>query len=170
MAIRDVATFSIEQPLYTWLLIAACFFGGLWGIDTVGRLEDPAFPIKSAFIITPYPGASALEVEQEVTDVMEAALQAGAHIINDVSALRHDPRALEFVADRDTKTPFDPTLKIAARLKAAAMENGLICYPMSGTINGQIGDHVLLAPPFISTEAQIDELVDKLSASLKSVL
>ena len=41
MAIRDVATFSIEQPLYTWLLIAACFFGGLWGIDTVGRLEDP---------------------------------------------------------------------------------------------------------------------------------
>lgn len=75
MAIRDVATFSIEQPLYTWLLIAACFFGGLWGIDTVGRLEDPAFPIKSAFIITPYPGASALEVEQEVTDVVEAAIQ-----------------------------------------------------------------------------------------------
>ncbi len=72
---RDIATFSIERPLYTWLLIAACFFGGLWGIDTVGRLEDPEFPIKSAFIITPYPGASALEVEQEVTDVMEAALQ-----------------------------------------------------------------------------------------------
>lgn len=72
---RDIATFSIERPLYAWLLIAACLFGGLYGIDSVGRLEDPAFPIKSAFIITPYPGASALEVEQEVTDVMEAALQ-----------------------------------------------------------------------------------------------
>jgi multidrug efflux pump subunit AcrB len=71
----DIATLSIERPLYVWLLIAACFFGGLWGIDTVGRLEDPAFPISSAFVITPYPGASALEVEQEVTDVMEAALQ-----------------------------------------------------------------------------------------------
>lgn len=72
---RDIATFSIERPLYTWLLIAACFFGGFYGIDTVGRLEDPAFPIKTAYIITTYPGASALEVEQEVTDVVEAAIQ-----------------------------------------------------------------------------------------------
>lgn len=79
-------------------------------------------------------------------------------------------RGLEFVADRETKTPFDPSLKVAARLKAAAMENGLICYPMSGTIDGQHGDHVLLAPPFICTRAQIDELVGKLSASLDAVL
>ncbi|MEM8768764.1 MAG: efflux RND transporter permease subunit [Pseudomonadota bacterium] len=71
----NIATASIERPLYTWLLIAACFFGGWYGIETVGRLEDPKFPIKNAFIITPYPGASALEVEQEVTDVIEAAIQ-----------------------------------------------------------------------------------------------
>ncbi|HCP81800.1 MAG TPA: aspartate aminotransferase family protein, partial [Octadecabacter sp.] len=79
-------------------------------------------------------------------------------------------RGLEFVADRDSKSPFDPNLKIAARLKAAAMDNGLICYPMNGTIDGVRGDHVLLAPPFICTNAQIDELVDKLSASLTAVL
>ncbi|MEL7390555.1 MAG: aminotransferase class III-fold pyridoxal phosphate-dependent enzyme, partial [Pseudomonadota bacterium] len=79
-------------------------------------------------------------------------------------------RGLEFVTDRDTKAPFDPSLKVAARLKAAAMDNGLICYPTSGTIDGQNGDHVLLAPPFISTEAQIDELVAKLSASVNAVL
>ena len=71
----DIATFSIERPLYTWLIILACLFGGLYGMDRVGRLEDPAFPIKNAYIITPYPGASALEVEQEVTDVIEAVLQ-----------------------------------------------------------------------------------------------
>ena len=79
-------------------------------------------------------------------------------------------RGLEFVADRDSKTPFDPDRKVAARLKAKAMENGLICYPMNGTLDGRLGDHVLLAPPFIATEAQLDELVDKLSASLEAVL
>ena len=79
-------------------------------------------------------------------------------------------RALEFVADRESKAPFEPEQKLAARLKAKAMENGLICYPMNGTIDGQQGDHVLLAPPFICTEAQIDELVDKLARSLDAVL
>ena len=79
-------------------------------------------------------------------------------------------RGLEFVSDRETKKPFDPDKKLAARLKAKAMENGLICYPMSGTIDGKNGDHVLLAPPFISTETQIDELVGKLSASLDAVI
>ncbi|MBY6153354.1 aspartate aminotransferase family protein [Vannielia litorea] len=79
-------------------------------------------------------------------------------------------RGLEFVADRESKVPFDPAHRLAARLKAQAMENGLICYPMNGTIDGQQGDHVLLAPPFICTEAEIDELVEKLSASLEAVL
>ncbi|MEL7211822.1 MAG: aspartate aminotransferase family protein [Pseudomonadota bacterium] len=79
-------------------------------------------------------------------------------------------RGLEFVADRDSKTPFDPDKKLATRLKAKAMENGLICYPMNGTIDGKHGDHVLLAPPFIATEAQLDELVEKLSDSLAAVL
>ena len=79
-------------------------------------------------------------------------------------------RGLEFVADRETKTPFDPDKRVAARLKAKAMENGLICYPMSGTIDGQSGDHVLLAPPFICSEAQIDELVGKLYDSIAAVM
>ncbi len=79
-------------------------------------------------------------------------------------------RALEFVGNRETKAPFDPSKKLAARLKAKALENGLICYPMSGTIDGQNGDHVLLAPPFICTEPQIDELVDKLHKSVEGVI
>ncbi|MFY0692225.1 MAG: aspartate aminotransferase family protein [Paracoccaceae bacterium] len=79
-------------------------------------------------------------------------------------------RALEFVEDRETKSPFATDRRIAARLKAAAMENGLICYPMSGTIDGRSGDHVLIAPPFIITDTQIDELVDKLSDSIDAVI
>ena len=71
----NIARFSIERPLYPWLLILGCLFGGAVGIDSVGRLEDPAFPIKIALILTEYPGASAREVEQEVTDVIETALQ-----------------------------------------------------------------------------------------------
>lgn len=79
-------------------------------------------------------------------------------------------RGLELVADRDSKTPFDPALGIAGKIKKAAFAQGLICYPMSGTRDGKHGDHILLAPPFILTEAQIDELITKLSAAIDIVL
>lgn len=79
-------------------------------------------------------------------------------------------RGIEFVADREHKTPFDPSKGIAARLKKATFEAGLVCYPMSGTIDGRLGDHVLLAPPFIIEDAQISELVDKLEIAFAAVL
>ncbi|SMX26484.1 Taurine--pyruvate aminotransferase [Pelagimonas phthalicica] len=79
-------------------------------------------------------------------------------------------RGLELVKDRASKTPFDPAMGIAGKLKKVAQANGLICYPGSGTIDGKQGDHVLLAPPFIISDSQIDELVGKLSLSLKDVL
>ncbi|MGV6812057.1 MAG: aspartate aminotransferase family protein, partial [Brevirhabdus sp.] len=69
---------------------------------------------------------------------------------------------LELVANRETKTPFAPERRLAPRIKAAAFEEGLICYPMSGTRNGRDGDHVLLAPPFVIEDDQIGELTDKL--------
>ena len=74
---------------------------------------------------------------------------------------------LELVKDRDTKKPFDPSLRIAANIKRLAFEAGLICYPMSGTRDGKWGDHILLAPPFIINEKQIMELVEKVAVSLK---
>lgn len=79
-------------------------------------------------------------------------------------------QGIELVADRETKAPFDPSRKIAGKIKAAAFEAGLICYPMSGTIDGQSGDHVLLAPPFIISDVQIDELVAKLSGAIETAL
>ena len=79
-------------------------------------------------------------------------------------------RAVELVADKATKSPFEPGKRLAANLKKAAFEQGLICYPMSGTRDGVNGDHILLAPPFIIEDDQIDEVVTKLDASISSCL
>ena len=71
--------------------------------------------------------------------------------------------ALEFVRDRATREPFDPALRLHAAIKAQAMAHGLMVYPMGGTVDGLNGDHVLLAPPFIATEADLAEIVSRLS-------
>lgn len=55
-------------------------------------------------------------------------------------------------------------------MKRVALENGLLCYPMPGTIDGRRGDHVLIAPPYIVSFAHLEELVDKLGRSLDQVL
>ncbi len=73
---------------------------------------------------------------------------------------------VEFVADRATKQTFAPDLKVNARVKAEALKVGLMCYPMGGTVDGVHGDHVLIAPPYIVTEAQLDELADKLGQAV----
>lgn len=77
---------------------------------------------------------------------------------------------LELVADRNTKQPLDPALQIHNGIKKAAMNRGLMCYPMGGTIDGKIGNHILLAPPFILTPEQIEELVDKLAGAVDDAL
>jgi adenosylmethionine-8-amino-7-oxononanoate aminotransferase len=79
-------------------------------------------------------------------------------------------QAVELVADRETKAPFDPALKLDARVKAAAMARGLMVYPMSGTIDGRRGDHVLIAPPYIIDETQIDTLVARLGDAIDAGL
>lgn len=79
-------------------------------------------------------------------------------------------RGIELVNDRATKTPFDPSIKLHARVKKAAMAHGLMCYPMGGTVDGQRGDHILLAPPFIIESSHIDEIVDKLALAIDSAI
>ena len=79
-------------------------------------------------------------------------------------------QAIELVADRVTKAPFDPARKLHARVKQEAMARGLMVYPMGGTIDGTRGDHVLLAPPFIVTAGQIDEIVDRLGSAVDDAL
>lgn len=78
--------------------------------------------------------------------------------------------AVELVVDRTTKEPFDRALQLHARVKQRGMENGIMLYPMGGTIDGRSGDHVMLMPPFIIGQEHIDEIVAKLSTSIDSVL
>jgi adenosylmethionine-8-amino-7-oxononanoate aminotransferase len=78
--------------------------------------------------------------------------------------------ALELVQDRASKQPFDHRRRINAKLKLQALENGLMCYPMGGSLDGVAGDHVVLSPPYIISEAQLDETVDKLARSIDEVI
>ncbi len=77
---------------------------------------------------------------------------------------------VELVEDRLSKKPFDPRDRINARLKAEAMNNGLLVYPGGGTADGRSGDHILIAPPFICTSKEIDLIVEMLAASLNAVV
>ena len=79
-------------------------------------------------------------------------------------------RGVELVADRASKEPFDPALKLHARVKAEAMARGLICYPAGGTIDGQRGDHILLAPPFIISDPEIETLADRLTEAIDAAI
>ena len=79
-------------------------------------------------------------------------------------------QGIEIVEDRESKTPFDPARGLAGRIKKAAFAEGLACYPMAGTRDGRLGDHVLLAPPFIATEAELDGALDSLARALDAVI
>ncbi|GKT00782.1 aspartate aminotransferase family protein [Acidovorax sp. SUPP3434] len=76
---------------------------------------------------------------------------------------------IELVADRATKAPFDPALQLHARVKKAAMNAGLLCYPFGGTVDGLRGDHVLLAPPYIATGEDLQAIADLLAHAIGQV-
>ncbi len=77
---------------------------------------------------------------------------------------------IELVRDRATKAPFDPTLKLHARIKKEAMARGLMVYPMGGTVDGRYGDHVLLAPPFIIGESELALIGQRLQAAIQAAI
>src|SRR5918994_5737720 len=79
-------------------------------------------------------------------------------------------RGLEFVADRASKRPFAPERRLHARIKAEAMTRGLLCYPMGGTIDGRSGDHLLLAPPYIVSDGELEAIVERLAQAIAAAL
>ena len=132
----------------------------------------------------PAAAAAALAVVEEITGrgLLDRVQAQGARLAARLQATLGDHphvgdlrgrglfRGIELVAERDSRTPFDPALGIAGRIKQAAFQAGLICYPMSGTIDGRQGDHVLLAPPYIITDTEIDELVSKLAHAIDTAI
>ncbi|MEG3768766.1 efflux RND transporter permease subunit [Alteromonas sp. 14N.309.X.WAT.G.H12] len=75
-----ISTYSIKNPLTVWLLMMICLIGGIIGVLQIGKLEDPAFAIKTAIVTTSYPGATAEEVEEEVTETLESTIQQLAQL------------------------------------------------------------------------------------------
>ncbi|RUR33337.1 aspartate aminotransferase family protein [Vreelandella andesensis] len=99
---------------------------------------------------------------------LEAVLGASPHV-GDIRG-RGLFRGIEIVADRDTKTPFDPSRKIHAKIKRQAMARGLISYPMGGTIDGVHGDHILLAPPYIIAPHDVDLIIERLADAINAAI
>ncbi len=118
----NVARASITKPLYTWIIILICLFGGTYGFFNLGRLEDPAFTIKTAVIITQYPGASAEQVATEVSEPLESAIQKMGEV--DIITSINRPGMSQITVD--IESTFDGTelpevwTKLRARVRDAA--------------------------------------------------
>lgn len=162
--------------------IGAVLVGG--AIDTAIRAGSGFFQHGHTYIGHATASAAALAVQQTIaeTNLLEAVRARGAELaglleerlgahpgVGDIRG-RGLFRGIELVADRDTKAPFDPSLKLHARVKREAMARGLMCYPGGGTIDGRRGDHILLAPPYIIESAQLAELVDKLGDAIDTAV
>ena len=100
---------------------------------------------------------------------MLAEATAGIAAVGDIRG-RGFFQALELVADRDTRKPFDAERKLFMKVRLQAFENGLICYPVGGNVDGVNGDVVIVAPPYNVTDAELTEIVDKTATSIRQVL
>ena len=146
------------------------------------RRGSGAFQHGHTYLAHPVAAAAALAVQRviERDDLLAAVRARGAYFLARLrerfGAHPHvgDIRgrglllALELVADRPSKAPFPPDRRVHAQVKAAAMREGLLCYPMGGTLDGARGDHVLLAPPYIVREAELDLIVDRLARAIEA--
>ena len=164
------------QPIGAMLARAAI-------VDTI-REGSGAFQHGHTYLGHPLACAAALEVQRIIGDenlldhVNRRGRQLEQRLIERFGNHRHvgDVRgrglfqAIELVEDRATRTPFDPAFKLHQKIKAAAFDNGLACYPAGGTVDGRRGDHVLLAPPYIATSDDIDLIVEKLGTAVDSAL
>ena len=159
------------------ILISAKVVAGL-------RAGSGAFSHGHTYQAHPVACAAALEVQRIIRDdhllgnVQAMGTRLEAALTERFGNHRHvgDIRgrglfwALEFVQDRTTKAVFDPALKTYDRVKQEALKRGLAIYPMGGTIDGIQGDHVIVAPPYIATAAEIDMIVDRLGAAVDAAL
>jgi adenosylmethionine-8-amino-7-oxononanoate aminotransferase len=155
-----------------------------------GRIVDVirdgsgAFQHGHTYLAHPLACAAALEVQRVIDDeqLLDRVKTLGAQLerrlterfgnhrhVGDIRG-RGLFQAIELVADRATRAPFDPALKLNQRIKAMAFEGGLGCYPAGGCMDGRSGDHVLLAPPYIATSDDIDMIVDRLGQAVDSAL
>lgn len=168
----NIARLSIQRPLYPWILLLACLVGGLYGIDNVGRLEDPPFPLKIALIITPYPGASAEEVEHEVTDIIEASLQELAQV--DELTSKSVPGRSEIQVQIQEEYDSNEVQQIFDELRRRVQEAALRLPPGAGQpiVEDDFGDvfgimYAVETPGY--TPAEIHDISRRIATELKNV-
>ncbi len=163
----DIARASIDRPVYTWIMMLICLLGGIWGFSTLGRLEDPAFTIKTAIVVTQYPGASAEEVALEVSEPIESKIQKMGEV-KDIQTMNQPGLSWITVNMRDqydgTELPAIWT-KLRNRVGEAALPSGT----STPFINDSFGDvyglyFAVTAPGFSDAE------INNLSAFLRRQL
>jgi adenosylmethionine-8-amino-7-oxononanoate aminotransferase len=152
-------------------------------VDVI-RDGSGAFQHGHTYLAHPLACAAALEVQRVIDDeqLLDRVKTLGAQLerrlterfgnhrhVGDIRG-RGLFQAIELVADRGTRAPFDPALKLNQRIKAIAFEGGLGCYPAGGCMDGRSGDHVLLAPPYIATSDDIDMIADRLGQAVDLAL
>jgi adenosylmethionine-8-amino-7-oxononanoate aminotransferase len=105
-------------------------------------------------------------------DVLLSRLQESVGDLEAVGDIRGRGHffGVELVANRDTKQPFSPDLRLTDILRARTLEAGLILYLVNGTVDGVNGDVAIVAPPYIAGPAEIDEIMDKFASSLRLAL
>ncbi|MCC5969030.1 MAG: aspartate aminotransferase family protein [Pararhodobacter sp.] len=143
-----------------------------------------AFQHGHTYMGHPVGARVALEVQRIIAeeDLLENVRRTGAYLMLALKArFGNMPEigdirgrglliGLELVRDRVTKEPFDPALTLHARIKRAAMTEGLLVYPGGGTVDGVSGDHVLLAPPFTINHAEADLIAERLGRAIETSL
>ncbi|MGB7181526.1 MAG: aspartate aminotransferase family protein [Burkholderiaceae bacterium] len=136
------------------------------------------------YLAHPTACAAALAVQKEVEsrDLLANVREQGSALLAQLnSALAYHPNVgdvrgrglfigVELVENKISRSPLDPALKTHAMIKSTAMDNGLMVYPMGGTLDGRSGDHILLAPPYIVNAVQVREIVDRLVRTIETVL
>lgn len=166
----NIARTAIERPLQTWLVILICLLGGIWGFFNLGRLEDPAFTIKTAVVITQYPGSDAEQVAREISEPLESAIQKMSEV-KDIRSMNQPGLSWITVDMKDT---FDgdelPEIwtKLRNKVNTASLPDGA----SPPFVNDGFGDvfgmyYAVTAPGF--NDAEIYELSTFLRRELLTV-
>ncbi len=135
-----IARASIDRPLYTWLIILIALFGGIWGFLSLGRLEDPAFTIKNAVIVTQYPGATAEQVALEVSEPLESAIQQMGEV-DTITSLNQPGQSLIEVEIKSTYDGSElPAIWTRLRAKVRDAARGLPSGVNQPFVNDGFGD------------------------------
>lgn len=183
-----------QEGVFPDIQVIAKGLGGgyqpIGGILVGGKIVDALRVGSGSFVhLQTYQGhpvacAAALEVQRIIREnnllanVVDAGKKLASLLIERFGNHHHvgDVRgrglfhAIEFVSDRSTKTPFDRALRLNELVKEQSLSRGLSIYPSAGTADGIQGDHVIIAPPYTVSHAELEMIVDRLGDAVDAAI